>query len=314
MELSKHPKIAVVGSGALGGYVGARLAHSGLDVSFLLRSDYAAVAERGWLIRSIGESDIVVDPVQAFKKTSEIGRVDCVLIGLKTTQNDKLDALLRPLLGPGTVIVPLQNGLGVAEALARRFPRHPVIAGICHVAANRVAPGVITNQVPRGGRVRLAPVAEEDSGMASQLCAWMRAAGLQSDVAPDLAEAVWRKLMWNVPFNGLPVALNGASTGDVLNDDALTSVAKALMEELRAAANTLGANIPEEFTEQMIETTRHLGAYQASTVVDFIEGRSLEVESIWGEPLRQGQSAGVAMPHLATLYAILRGLNRRRSE
>lgn len=314
MDFPSNPRIAVVGSGALGGYIGARLAHAGHDVHFLVRSGFNEIAARGWQVRSIGEPDFAVQPANVYANTSEIGKVDLVLIGLKTTQNPALEALLAPLLHPGTVLVTLQNGLGVTEELKALYPRHAVVAGICHVAANRVAPGTIVNQAPRGGRIRLASTAKNDGIMVDHLAAMMRASGLQSDVLPSVEEGVWRKLMWNVPFNGLPVALGGQTSQDVLADPALTEVARGLMEELRAAGNARGCTIPPEFTEQLIEFTRHLGAYQASTVVDFLAGRSLEVESIWGEPLRQGQAAGVAMPHLATLYAILKGLDKHREQ
>ena len=134
-------KIAVVGCGAVGSYYGAKLAHAGHDVHFLLRSDYEVVRQEGVLIRS-PEGDFHVRP-QGARDPGEIGLCELVLIGLKTTANDQFAKLLPPLVGPGTAVLTLQNGLGNEDQLARLFPAEQIMGGLCFVCLNRVAPGVI---------------------------------------------------------------------------------------------------------------------------------------------------------------------------
>lgn len=316
MDLPAHPRLAVVGTGALGGYVCARLAHAGEDVHFLLRSDYAAVRERsGFTVHSAGEDTFEVRPAQVYDTTAAIGPADLVVIGLKTTQRDALGELLPPLLRKGTVLFTIQNGMGNAEWLAERFPGHPILVGMCHIGANREAPGVLRNFSPKGGLIRVGEFGhrgDEPPARTRWLTAKIAAAGLQSDAVADPEAAIWRKLMWNVPFNGLPVAMGGGTSEDVLDNPALHSVARGLMEELRAASAARGFPIDPEFTDFLLSYTRKLGAYTPSTVFDLKAGRALEVEAIWGEPLRRGVAAGVPMPHLATLHALIAARDARR--
>ena len=133
-------RIAVVGCGAVGSYYGAKLARAGHEVHFLLRSDYETVRHQGVLIRSL-EGDFQVRPLCA-QRPEEIGPAELVLIGLKTTANERLAELLPPLVGPATAVVTLQNGLGNEEQMARLLPAGQVMGGFCFVCLNRVAPGV----------------------------------------------------------------------------------------------------------------------------------------------------------------------------
>lgn len=315
MKLPPQPRLAVVGSGALGGYVGARLAHAGADVHFLVRNDFEALREKGWQVESSGEQGFVVNPAQTYRDPAEIGPVDVVLIALKTTQNTALAQLIAPLISPqGTLLLTLQNGMGATDQLEHLFPDQPVAAGLCYIAVNRIAPGHVINQAPRGGLMRLAGTSPEAAEPVDRMCALIGTSGIQCEVLGSLEEALWRKLMWNVPFNGLPVAMGGCGSEVIVEQETHLEIARALMEELRSAANARGGSIEPEFGEQLIDYTRRLGHYRASTVVDFLAGRSLEVEAIWGEPLRRGRSAGVAMPHLATLHSILRGIDDQRSQ
>ena len=134
-------KIAVVGAGAVGGYYGAKLAQTGQETHFLLRSDYEAVRRDGVLIRS-PEGDFRVQPKCA-RTPEEIGVSDLVIVALKTTANDQFGRLLTPLVGPATAILTLQNGLGNEAQLAALFGQEKVMGGLCFVCLNRLEPGVI---------------------------------------------------------------------------------------------------------------------------------------------------------------------------
>jgi 2-dehydropantoate 2-reductase len=308
MPLPPHPRIAVVGAGALGGYIGVRLAAAGHDVHFHLRSDLDAVRAGGFIVEMADGARHVIEHPQVYPDTAAIGPCDLVLVGLKTTRNEVLRELLPPLLGPATVVLTLQNGIGNVEFLTRHFPAARVAAALCQIGVNRTAPGRIRNYVPRGGTLQLG----ESGDQPGELTAWLRelfaAAGLHVRVPDSLGEAVWRKLMWNVPFNGLTVAIGGAGTDRVCNDPELRAVARALMEELRHAAIALGYAIEPDLADKLLTFTDGLGPYLASSVLDYRAGREIEVDAIFAEPLRRGTAAGVAMPHLRTLTAILGGM------
>lgn len=311
METS--PTIAIVGAGALGGYLGARLAHAGHAVRFLARSDLVALRSDGWQVELAEGDSFAVPQPAVYASTAEIGPVDLVLIALKTTQNAALAELLPPLVGPDTVLFTVQNGLGNVEVLDRLFPQNPILAGLCQIGVNRIAPGRLVSCVPGGGFVQVGAGPRASTAEVATIARILRDAEVKTKELPSLGEALWRKLLWNVPYNGLTVAAGGVTTEAIVRDPDLNAVSLGLMEELRLAAGALGFPIEESYPEKLVGFTAKLGAYRPSSLIDWQAGRPLEVEAIWGEPLRQGTEAGVAMPHLATLHALLAGLDRTRA-
>ncbi len=321
-------KIAVVGCGAVGSYYGARLCRAGEDVHFLLRSDYDVVRRKGVSILS-PQGDFNVRPGCA-KTPDEIGRSDLVLIGLKTTANDQFSRLLPPLVGPSTAVVTLQNGLGNEEALARLFPSEQILGGLCFVCLNRIEPGVIRHT--DYGAIVLGEFQRWPEPRTHDIASRFRNAGVNCKVTEDLARTHWEKLVWNIPFNGLGVAgsagydaftvpgsefhISGPvgpclTTDKLLADPQWEGLVRELMLEVIRAANALGFAGAESFAEKQIERTRTMGAYKASTLIDFEQGRPLELEGLFLEPLRRAKVAGVAMPRLETLCRVLQKLERR---
>jgi len=298
------PKIALVGSGAIGLYYGTRLALAGAEVRFLLRSDLAAVRERGITVR-VGDRTLQIPPerVGAFGSAAEIGPVDLVVVALKTTANDQLAALLPPLLGPQTAILTLQNGLGADELLAALFGAERILGGLCFIACNRVAPGEVVCFHP--GSMTLGEFGRPAGDRVRALAAQFEPAGVKCTVADNFLEARWRKLVWNVPFNGLTLA-TGLTTDRLLADPELAAEVRALMEEVAAGARAQGLDVPEAFLQEMLDITPALGAYKPSSLLDWLAGREVEVEAIWGEPWRRARAAGAHTPRLALLYARLR--------
>lgn len=288
--------IAIVGSGAVGGYYGAKLARH-FDVSFLMRRDLDAVRENGLRVESV-DGDFTVENVSAFATTEEIGPVDLVIVAIKATANDVLPSLLPPLLKGGTVLLTLQNGLGNEQFLASRFPGHPVIGGMCFVCINRGEPGTIKHLAH--GLVEMGALGS--GGAAEEIGAMFQEARIECRVLPDLGLARWRKLIWNVPFNGLSIAAGGIDTQQILGSPESEKRTRALMHEIIAAAAAHGYEIDPEFAEVNIKRTREMGAYQPSSLVDFLAGNAVEVEPIWGEPLRRAKKRGVDTPELERLY------------
>jgi 2-dehydropantoate 2-reductase len=322
-------KIAVVGCGAVGSYYGARLCRTGQEVHFLLRSDYEAVRQNGVAIRSTS-GDFTIHPHCA-RTPDEIGACDVVLIGIKTTANDQFPKLLPPLVGSHTAVVTLQNGLGNAEQLARLFPPEQILSGLCFVCLNRVEPGIIHHL--KYGTIVLGEFQRPTGPRTHQLAEMFRDATVPCKVTDNLAQAQWEKLVWNIPFNGLGVAgaagyealttrhpppVTRHSIGPVLTTDKLLAdprwkqLLRDLMLEVIAAAGALGFEIPIAYAEEQIERTRTMAAYKASTLLDFELGRPLELESMFLEPLRRAQTAGVPVPRLAALCEVLRQLDQPR--
>ncbi len=294
--MSTPTRIAIVGSGSVGGYYGARLA-SVAEVSFLMRRDLAAVRERGLRVHSVA-GDLHLAPVRAFATTKEIGPVDLVVVALKTTANEALPGLLPPLLKPGTILLTLQNGLGNEAFLARHFPGHPVLGGLCFVCINRGEPGVIHHLAH--GKVEMGAFSGAEA-LPSVADLFVRA-GLDCRILPDLGLARWRKLVWNIPFNGLSIAGGGIDTQRILADPALLARTRALMTEVADVAAALGHRIDPAFVESNIQGTLEMGPYQPSSLVDFLAGHAVEIEAIWGSPLREAQRHGVPVPELERLH------------
>jgi 2-dehydropantoate 2-reductase len=323
-------KIAVVGCGAVGSFYGAKLCRAGSDVHFLLRSDYDAVHAQGVFIHS-PDGDFHVHPHCA-GSPEQIGESDLVLIGLKTTANDQLPRLLSALVGRRTAVISLQNGLGDEEQLARLFPAGQIMGGLCFICVNRTAPGVIHHTAY--GTIILGEFQRPPEPRTHEIAALFRNAGVPCKVTENLARSHWEKLVWNIPFNGLGVAgLAGPeamenpkseirdpnragpclTTDQLLGDARWERIVRELMFEVIAGAAALGFVIPASFAEKQIERTRTMGAYKASTLIDFELGRALELENLFLEPLRQAQAAGVSVPRLETLCRVLQRLDAARA-
>lgn len=302
-------RIAVIGAGAIGCYYGGKLAQYGRDVHFLMRGDLDVVRKRGLRIRSKGEN-IHLAKVNAYRSTEEIGPCDLVIVTLKTTSNADLPLLLPPLLHEQTMILTFQNGLGSEEFLAENFGADRVLGGLCFVCLNRVEPGVIEHYDT--GRLAIGEFGRYPRPRTHDIAWEFKRCGIVCSVVADLTLERWRKLVWNIPFNGLSVAAGGIHTGAILADDGLRQLTVELMDETIAIANRCGQPLPTAAALELMKRTESIGAYKSSTLIDYLAGRPLEIEAIWGEPLRRGKAAGVTTPRLEMLYRLLVSLDRVR--
>jgi 2-dehydropantoate 2-reductase len=210
------------------------------------------------------------------------------------------------------------------------FGRERVMGGLCFVCLNREEPGLVRHLAH--GTVVLGECDRWPEPRTHDIASLFRHAGVPCKVADNLERAHWEKLVWNIPFNGLGVAgaagyealtdapapaglptgaAGGAclSTADLLSDPRWASLVRELMAEVIAAANALGFKIPASVAEKQIERTLNMGAYRASTLVDFERRQPLELESMFLEPLRRARRAGVATPRLEALCRVLTRLD-----
>lgn len=298
-------RIGIIGAGALGLYYGAMLQRNGQEVRFLLRRDFDAILQHGLQIHSVN-GDFHLPQVAGFSSPEEIGPVDLVIVGLKTFANQRLTALVRPLLGERTSILTLQNGLGNEELLAAEFGAQRILGGVAFLCSNRGKPGTVNHLGE--GKIRLG---EFDGGLSQrskQLEALFSAAGVPCEAVSDLRRTRWEKLVWNIPFNGLCALLNQDTT-ELLSRNAGRQLVIQIMQEVVAAANAqpLKELIDgSAFIEQMLLLTEQMNHYRPSMMIDRSEGRPLEIEAIYGIPLQSARKAGIDMPRSAMLYDLLR--------
>jgi len=305
--LPSRPTTAIVGTGALGMYYGAKLAKAGVPVTFLARRDLVHLQKHGIQVRC-PFGDFHLHPARAYGTPQEIGPVDLVLVCMKTTGNAHLKNLIPPLLESDTVVCTLQNGLGNEELLASIAGRERILGGVCHVCVSRPEPGVARNMACTD--IKFSDLSGGDTPRARSLAKIFSHAGVGCTVAPSIGSARWYKLVWNVPFNGLGIAggPGGRDTQQVLEDPQLLQETKDLMAEVLAASAKLGYPQEAGLIEKEIARTKTMGHYKSSSQLDWEAGKPVELESIWGEALRQGTAAGVPMPRLQKLYEKLKGM------
>jgi 2-dehydropantoate 2-reductase len=272
-----------------------------------MRADLETVKGDGLTIYTMGQ-ELKLPRVHCSASTEEIGPVDVVLIALKATANGELKRLLPPLVGAETALLTLQNGLGNEEFLSERWGAERVMGALCFVCLNRTAPGVIRH-IDRGS-ISIGEFRRPRSARVRALVDAFRGVNVDANAVDDLQSERWRKLLWNIPFNGLSIAA-GANVAEVLADGHLRRLARALIGEGLDAARRLGHEIPDSFGDWQIERSESMGPYRPSSMIDYELGRPVEIEAIWGEPLRQGLAAGAKMPRLEMLHGLIRHLTAR---
>lgn len=296
-------RIGIVGTGAVGGWYASLLAAAGHEVCCLARRDAAVISEHGLRILT-AKGERTQHVALATDDPRRIGEVDLVIVAAKATANRAIPDLIRPLCGPETTLLTLQNGMGNAELLAGLAGAERAMAGLCFVCINRLAPGVIETTLP--GYVRMAAATGPANARVHDTVALFASAGVDCRAEDSLESVLWKKLCWNIPFNGLSIAAGGLTTDRILADPALRERARRLMLEVQAAAAARGTPFGTEHIERQFAVTEGMGPYRTSSLIDFSERREVEIEPIWGIPLARGLSAGVAMPELERLLAEIR--------
>lgn len=300
----------ILGTGALGGFYGSRLLVGGSRVRFIAHSDVALMREAGLRVDSpLGDQHH--RHLEVYSSADPIPPSDVVCVGLKTTQNHQLIELLRPLVGPGTVILNLQNGLTAEDELVAAFPQAIVVAGLCFLCSNKVGPGHIAHL--DYGLVSFAPYDARGRDWIPRLMQAFAEGGVGVESQPSLVQARWRKLAWNIPFNGLSVVL-GANTDIIMADPESRALAAQLMNEVAAGAAACGAPFDDAFMPRLMATTERMTPYAPSMRLDYLAGRELEVEYMYRRPLREAARHGARLPAIQLLAGQLGFLDRRNRD
>lgn len=300
-------KYAIIGTGAVGGYYGGRLAHAGNEVHFLLHSDYDYVHEHGLQVDSC-DGSFHLDAPNIYHTTADMPKVDVVIVALKTTRNHMLKELLPPLLQPETLVLLIQNGIGPEPILQQQFPNLYLAAGLAFICSAKTEPGRVNHQCY--GSINIGNYSCKNQQIVDRLIQDFTEAGIKA-ASIEYHEARWKKAVWNMPFNGMTVVMN-AQTNQLLANPATMQLIRRQMMEVIGAAQALGVKgLDESFADRMIEMTLSMTPYSPSMKLDYDFHRPMEIDYLYSNAIAEAHRAGYAMPCLEMLEAQLRFLQEK---
>ena len=298
-------KIAIVGAGGVGGYFGARLAQTGESVTFIARGAMlGALREKGLRLESI-DGDAHLPTVSATDRPAEVGPVDAVLVCVKTWQVPEVARGLAPLVGPDTVVVPLENGVEAPAELAAVLGIEPVAGGVCHILSFVAAPGVIRHTGVKP-TVQVGELAGGTSPRVDRLVqALARATGVTARASEDIRAAMWKKLVFIASVSGVG-AVTRAPIGVVRAAPEPRRLLEQAMREVVAVARGSGVHLGDEVVAETMAFVDGLPeGSTASLHRDILDGKRSELEAQSGAVARLGASLGVPTPAHAFITAAL---------
>ena len=314
-------KITIVGAGAIGGWIGARLAQSGRSVSLLARgATLQALRTQGLTLHEAGQSRSW--PVQAVDRAEALGVQDLVVISVKAPAMAEVAATVRPLIGPDTVVLTAMNGVpwwflqglgGPVDgqrltsidpdgAIDQHLPLAHIVGGVVHASCSVDAPGQVRHHFGQG--LILGEPSGEASPRVQALCDLLVAAGFQASVSPRIQKDIWYKLWGNMTVNPVS-ALTGATTDRIMDDELVRAFISGVMLEARQIGERIGLPIDQQ-PEDRHQVTRKLGAFRTSMLQDVQAGKPVELDALVGAVRELGQMTAVPTP----LTDALLGLSR----
>ena len=300
-------RLAILGSGAVGGYYGARLARAGQEVTFVARGAHlAAIREHGLSVRSpLGD---FVARAAAEERTERIGPVDAVIVGVKAYANPTALPMLTPLLGDETVVLTLQNGVDSAVEVAAVAGEHRTLGGTTYIATALESPGLIV-QTGTHRRIVFGEVFGELprlSDRVRRLQAIMQEADIQADAVPDGRVPIWEKFIFLAALAGF-AGSSRLPIGPLWADPVTRARFMDACREIERVARAEGVPVAADVVDRIPAYVEGIpGSMRASLLIDLSQGKPIEVEALQGSVVRRGERAGIPTPIMATLYAVLR--------
>jgi 2-dehydropantoate 2-reductase len=312
-------KFCVVGAGAIGGFVGAKLARAGEDVTFIARwKNLDAIRARGMTVKYHDGTMLEAKTVKATDSFAAVGEVDCVILALKSHQVESIATQLTPLLGKDTTVITMQNGIpfwyfvnhGGALAGSRvesvdprgvclsHIPADRIIGCVVYPATELVAPGVVHHI--EGERFPLGELDGSSSERVNQLSAVFANAGLKAPVLDNIRNEIWLKLWGNLTFNPIS-ALTHATLVDICEHPHGRALATSMMQEAQAVGEKLGASFRVPL-EKRIDGAAKVGKHKTSMLQDVEAGREIEIDALVGAVVELGARAGVPTPTITAVY------------
>ncbi|HEY6241691.1 MAG TPA: 2-dehydropantoate 2-reductase [Burkholderiales bacterium] len=298
-------KIAMMGSGGVGGFLGGRLAHAGYNVSFIARGAHlAAMREHGLLIESEAHGDILIPKVRATDDPASLGSVDLVILSVKLWDTESAIRQIKPLLKPGTGVLSLQNGVIRDDTLRRELGDAAVMGGVCYVGTVIARPGVIL-QTGTMQRVALGEYDGRISERARFLHEALVKSGVTSELSGDVRRAIWEKYVFLVGLSATTAAMR-TTVGPIRKNPRTRAFLLEIMREVVAVGRAQGIALPADYADACLARADGLPEDMAASMAhDLQRGNRLEVEWLSGGVVQLGAAAGVPTPANRAVWDIL---------
>ena len=298
-------RIAVVGAGGVGGGFGAALAKAGADVTFVARGAHLAAMKREGLRIEGGRGETHVVPTQATDNPAEVGHVDVVLFCVKLWDVESAGQHIKPLVGPGTAVIPLQNGIDAADRLIPILGRDAVMGGVAQISASIIKPGVV-NQVGTFMRMIFGELDGRTSKRGRDLLALCQKAGFDATLSEHILTELWMKFIL-LATNASITAATRLPIGQLRDDPDVQAAIIAAVKEVDAIGRAKGIALPADAVEKVLDFIGHAPpAMKASMALDLERGNRLELPWLGGKVVELGRELNVPTPVHATMYAVLK--------
>jgi len=298
-------RIAVIGAGGVGGAFGAALAKAGADVTFVARGAHLAAMRANGLRVEGGRGETLIRPVQATSDPASIGPVDFVMFCVKLWDVETAGAAIRPLIGPRTAVIPLQNGIDAAERLAPIVGAGAVMGGVAQISATIAEPGVI-RQTGTFMRLVFGEIAGGQSARGEAVLALCRQAGFEATHSPGILTELWMKFIL-LATNSAITAATRLPFGRLRDDPDLMALFEAGFREVIAVGRARGVMLPDDAEARMVAATKAFPPdMMASMAHDLIRGGRIELPWLSGKVVALGRELGLPTPVHATLHAVLK--------
>lgn len=302
------PRALILGAGAIGGFYGQALAIGGADVSVVCRSEYDIVKESGYQILSKTRGDTNFKPSQVLKTASDYqgGPPDYLIVTLKITKGVDRVALMRSVVGPATVIVLIENGVEIEQEIQAAFPNNEIISCLAFIQVSRLSPGVIRHFAY--GDLTIGNFPSGVTTACKKLSEMLEVAEVKAPATEAVVNARWQKCVWNASFNPVSVLGGPVDTITLLNSPGGEQLIRDLMAEVSKIALSTGNKMPDELIDRYIAATKSAPPYKTSMALDKERGQAMEVEVILGNTVLAGRRAGIDIPKLESVYALMQAL------
>jgi len=298
-------RIAVVGAGGVGGGYGAALAKAGADVTFIARGAHLSAMKSAGLKVLGPRGDIHLVPTQATDNPDGIGKVDVVLFCVKLWDVESAGERIKPLVGPDTAVIPLQNGIDAHERLVPLLGTKAVMAGVAQMSASITAPGTIT-QVGAFMRMVFGELDGSRSRRAEDFLALCLKAGFEATLSDNILTDLWMKFILLASNAGM-MALARQPIGNLRDDADMRPIFRAAYQEVIDVGRAKGVTLPADALERIVDQTSHFPpGMKASMALDLDRGNRLEVPWLSGKVAELGRQFGIPTPTHAMMYAMLK--------
>jgi 2-dehydropantoate 2-reductase len=295
----------VFGTGGVGGYFGGRLARAGEDVTFIARGEHLRAIRANGLKIDSTDGDFVIYPARATDDVDEVGETDLVILGVKAWQVQEAARAIKPLVGPNTAVLPLQNGVEAVPQLVDELGAQNVIGGLCRIVSFVVAPGHIRHAGFKPSII-IGELDDRQTDRIVNIEQVFKRAGLEITIATDIQVALWTKFLFIASFSGV-AAIANAPAGTVRSDPKWRAQILKAMEEIYTLAHARGIKLPPDSIDKVMAAVDSLPSDATSSMQrDIAAGKPSELEAQNGAVVRMAQETGIDVPTHTLIYETLK--------